>query len=84
LTVAEGIECPAVVAGVVAQNVKVVVVGPDCKTLIARPVPLVEDVSDLVGSVIGAGRKLETQWPLIRLIACVAFNLERQARLAPP
>ena len=55
----------------VTEDVEVVVIGADLEALVARPVPLVENLFYLVRA---AGAKREAKRPLVGPVAGVAFD----------
>src|SRR6266516_3569915 len=67
----EGVQGPVVLLRMVTEDVEVVVIGADLEALVARPVPLVENLFYLVRA---AGAKREAKWPLVGPVAGVAFD----------
>ena len=91
---AKGIEAPGILAKLVAEHVKVVVIGAHLEALVIRPVPAVEDFCYLV-SVSGWGtralrsgirltgrrNKTETHRPFVGLVTRIAFDLEERRHI---
>jgi len=67
----EGVQGPVVLLRMVTEDVEVVVIGADLEALVARPVPLVENLFYLVRA---AGAKREAKRPLVGPVAGVAFD----------